>query len=101
MDENEAREWLRQRRGAKDFGSDLSDLEAPRVLAKASYERRKKWVNGLLFFTAIGFLALAVVLGVTEGSASITALSGVIACIAFFIAIRTQWYFDRRDSDFE
>jgi len=100
MDEQEAREWLRQRQGARDFGSDLADLEAPSVLAKAAYERRKKWVNGLLFFTAIGLLALAVVLW-AEGSSGIAALIGVMSSVAFFIAIRTQWYFDRRDSDFE
>jgi hypothetical protein len=31
---------------------------APEVLAKAAHERRKKWVNGTLLITTIGFLGL-------------------------------------------
>jgi hypothetical protein len=112
MTEQEAREWLLKRRGGlgicgtdpTDWGSDLADLMAPEILAKATYVRRRNWISLCFYLLTVGLLGLTIVLCYSwwfNGASGYPALIAGAALVAVaHIAERVQRYFDLRDLTF-
>jgi hypothetical protein len=109
MDEREAREWLLKRRGGlgkngtdpPDWGSDLADLMARDVLAKAAYERRETWT--MISLRCVGVVLLGAMLWFgyewlfNHRSGTHALMAGVALAVFVVIHEKAQDYFDLRD----
>jgi hypothetical protein len=109
VDKPEAREWLLKRRGGlgksgtdpSDWGTDLADLMAPDSLAKAKYERRKKWT--MISLRCAGVVLLGISFSfcyewLINGRPGVPALiAGIALAVISVIYSKAQYYFDRRD----